>query len=172
MVNRNAAWLTPATSRSCAAALMTTGWEPTDSMSSTTFGSWRVMIQGAPLKMAGSAASIPDASLPHIGWPPTRSTPDAAAQSLEHVAHGTHRRGDHDDVSDVDHAEVRVGDLHNSSVHRLPDHRRIAIAAHDRMSFVMQRERERRAHEAETDYGNGRHYDTKRAVWPSRRAGA
>src|SRR5216683_2869032 len=65
MDNRNAAWLTPATSRSCAAALMTTGWEPTDSMSSTTFGSWRVMIQGAPLKMAGSAASIPDASLPH-----------------------------------------------------------------------------------------------------------
>src|SRR5216683_562425 len=82
MDNRNAAWLTPATSRSCAAALMTTGWEPTDSMSSTTFGSWRVMIQGAPLKMAGSAASIPDASLPHMGWPPTRSTPDADAQFM------------------------------------------------------------------------------------------
>src|SRR5712692_9641626 len=40
------------------------------------------MIQGAPLKMAGSAASIPDASLPHMGWPPTRSTPDADAQSM------------------------------------------------------------------------------------------
>src|SRR6266700_1755344 len=61
---------------------MTIGWEPTDSMSSTTFGSWRVMIQGAPLKMAGSAASIPDASLPHMGWPPTRSTPEADAQSI------------------------------------------------------------------------------------------
>src|SRR5487761_766503 len=61
---------------------MTRGWAPTDSTSAVTAGSLVVSTQGAPLNIEASAASIPDASFPHIGWPPTRSIPDAAAPSM------------------------------------------------------------------------------------------
>src|SRR5665213_3836188 len=61
---------------------MTSGCAPTDSTSCVTAGSALVSTQGASLKMEASAASMPAASLPHIGWPPTRSIPDVDAHSM------------------------------------------------------------------------------------------
>ena len=81
MERRKAAWLTPATSRSCVTASITTGCAPTASTSSVIRGSSRVSTHGARSNIEGSAASMPDVSLPHIGWPPTRSIPSAAAHS-------------------------------------------------------------------------------------------
>src|SRR5436190_2054844 len=82
MERRKAAWLTPATSRSCVTASITTGCAPTASTSSVIRGSSRVSTHGARSNIEGSAPSMPDVSLPHIGWPPTRSTPSAAAHSI------------------------------------------------------------------------------------------
>src|SRR2546422_7761639 len=77
-----AAWLTPATWRSCVIASMNTGWAPTAVTSSVILGSSRVSTHGAPSNIVASAPSIPEVSLPHIGWPPTRSIPSAAAHSM------------------------------------------------------------------------------------------
>src|SRR5438034_4148663 len=77
-----AAWLTPATWRSCVIASMNTGCAPTAVTSSVILGSSRVSTHGAPSNIVASAPSIPEVSLPHIGWPPTRSIPSAAAHSM------------------------------------------------------------------------------------------
>src|SRR6267143_3220631 len=57
------------------------GCAPTASTSSVMRGSSRVSTQGACSNIDGSAASMPEVSLPHIGWPPTRSMLSAAAHS-------------------------------------------------------------------------------------------
>ena len=101
----------------------------------------------------------------------------AGAEGGHRLAHGEDRDRDHHDVSDVDDAQVLRGRSDDPLFERLAHRVRVAVAADHRLAALggVERHRERRAHEAETDDRDSWHFSSgavRRAVWPSRRAGA